>query len=298
MACNVASSQATPSTWTRDSIRITMDIPQGFNKKKPSVIVFYALPNGNSTEQTMGKKIKEADDWHFDIQHIAAQTKFVRQQYGRSKNLVVIYLANNRLSWPSWKQSHDYKNILPRLIDSLAGSIPSKRKEIYLNGHSGGGSLIFGFLASVQKIPSSIKRISFLDSNYGYDSSYYPKIREWLNEVKGSALNVFAYNDSVALLNGKSFVSATGGTWYRSHLMLRHLHQDFSFEKTRDDSLIVYKSLENNIQFFLKTNPARKIYHTTQVELNGFIHSVLCGTPLDSKDYTYYGERAYSSFIE
>jgi len=150
----------------------------------------------------------------------------------------------------------------------------------------------------VTKIPAKIKRISFLDSDYGYDSSYYPKFKDWLVNVKGSVLNVFAYNDSVALLNGKPFVSATGGTWYRSKLFLDHLRNDFSFEKAEDDSLIIYKSVNGNIQFFFKTNPDRKIFHTVQVELNGFIHSILSGTAHDSKDYIYYSGRAYTDLIE
>lgn len=262
------------------------------------MIVFYALPNGNTTEQTMGKKMKEGDDWHFDIQHIRAQTKFIRQQLSKT-NFVVIYLENNLKSWPAWKQRHpDFKNLIPHIIDSLSGLIPGKRKDICLNGHSGGGSFIFGYLAAVEKIPANIRRISFLDSDYGYDSSYYPKFRDWLQNVKGSALNVFAYNDSVALYNGKPFVSATGGTWYRSRLFLTNLQAGFSFQKIRDDSLVVYKSLSGNIQFFFKPNPDRKIFHTTQVELNGFIHSVFCGTIHDSVKYEYYGMRAYSAFIE
>jgi hypothetical protein len=282
----------------KDSVKVTIDKPANFSKRKHTVIIFFALPNGNTTEQTMGKKIKEGDDWHFDIQHIRAQTKFIRQQSG-NKNFIVIYLENNFKSWPAWKQQKPgFTLLIPHIVDTLAGIIPGKHKDIYLNGHSGGGSFIFGYLAGVKKIPSHIRRISFLDSDYGYDSSYYSKFKNWLRNVRGSALNVFAYNDSVALLNGKTFVSATGGTWYRSHLFLTHLQKDFSFEKTQDDSLIIYKSAGNNIQFFFKTNPDKKIFHTVQVELNGFIHSVLCGTPYDSKNYRYYAERAYSNLIE
>lgn len=281
-----------------DSVRVTIDKPTSFNPKKETIITFFALPNGNTTEQTMGKKMKEGDDWHFDIQHIRAQTAFIREQMPK-KNFVVIYLENNLKAWPAWKQRRPYfRQIIPHIIDSLTRLIPGKKKQVYLNGHSGGGSFIFGYLASFEKIPNHIKRISFLDSDYGYDSSYYPKFRQWLKEVKGSALNVFAYNDSVALLNGKSFVSATGGTWHRSHLFLKHLKEDFTISKTRDDSLIVYKSTNEKVQFFFKTNPDRKIFHTVQVELNGFIHSVLCGTVYDSKKYKYYETRAYSSMIE
>lgn len=281
-----------------DSVRVTIDQPAVFKRDRETIIVFFALPNGNSTEQTMGKKMQPGDDWHFDIQHIKAQTRFIRQQWSK-KNLVVIYLENNLKSWPAWKQRHPhFRKLIPHIIDSLAGLVDVKMKSVYLNGHSGGGSFIFGFLASYDKIPLYVKRISFLDSDYGYDSSYYPKFRQWLQEVKGTALNVFAYNDSVALYNGKPVVSATGGTWYRSHLLLNHLSADFNFSKSRDDSIIIYKNTDQRIQFFFKTNPDRKIFHTQQVELNGFIHSILAGTKLDSKKYKYYEARAYANLIE
>ncbi|MBL0131569.1 MAG: hypothetical protein IPP43_10955 [Chitinophagaceae bacterium] len=279
-------------------IKITIDRPADFSKSRKTIITFFALPNGNSTEQTMGKKLQPGDDWHFDIQHIRAQTAFIRQQLS-NQNFVVIYLENNYKSWPSWKQKHpDFKKEIPHLVDSLTGLFNSRRTNIYLNGHSGGGSFIFGYLAGVEHIPGRVKRISFLDSDYGYDSSYYPKFSRWLKEVKGSALNVFAYNDSVALYNGKPVVSATGGTWYRSYLLLKHLQDDFVFSQSLTDSLIIYRNRDKRIQFFFKGNVNRGIYHTQQVELNGFIHSVLCGTKFDSEKYRYYGVRAYTPFIE
>jgi hypothetical protein len=279
-------------------VKVTIDRPYDFSNDKKTIITIYALPNGNTTEQTMGKKMQPGDDWHFDIQHIRAQTKFIRQQMPK-KNFVVIYLENDYKSWPAWKQKHpDFKKEIPRLVDSLSNLIIAKRKIIYLNGHSGGGSFIFGYLAGVEAIPSKIKRISFLDSNYGYDSSYYPKFKYWLQNVKSASLNVFAYNDSVALYNGKPVVSATGGTWYRSHLFLKHLKTDFSFSMKETDSINVYKSDDNRIQFFFKPNLNRGIYHTQQVELNGFIHSIFCGTKKDSRNYKYYAARAYQDLIE
>ena len=281
-----------------DSVRVTIDKPAFFSQRKETIISFFALPNGNTTEQTMGKKMAEGDDWHFDIQHIRAQTVFIRKLMPE-KNFVVIYLENNLKSWPAWKQRRPYyREIIPHIIDSLSGLIPGNMKNIYLNGHSGGGSFIFGYLASFERIPPQIKRISFLDSDYGYDSTYYPKFRDWLTDVKGAALNVFAYNDSVALYNGKPVVSAKGGTWYRSKLLLEHLSEDFKFTMVRDDSLIVYKNTDKRIQFYFKTNPDQKIYHTQQVELNGFIHSTLCGTRYDSKKYLYNNNRAYADLIE
>ena len=279
-------------------VKVTIDKPADFSIHKKTIVIFFALPNGNSTEQTMGKKIQPGNDWHFDIQHIRAQTRFIRQQFPR-RNFVVIYLENNYKSWPTWKQKHSgFKSEIPHLVDSLTGLIQAKHKIIYLNGHSGGGSFIFGYLAGVEQIPVSVKRINFLDSDYGYDNSYYPKFKNWLKEVKGSALNIFAYNDSIALYNGKPVVSATGGTWYRSHLLLQHLQNDFSFSTTITDSLIIYKNENKQIQFYFKININQGIYHTQQVELNGFIHSVLCGTSKDSKKYNYYSKRAYEDLIE
>jgi hypothetical protein len=286
------------SFYTYDSIKITIDKPETVFKNKQTIISFFALPNGNSTAFTIGKKMQEGDDWHFDGQHIGAQTAFIRSKLP-DQNFVVIYLENKYLSWPAWKRNNPaFMQIFPHLVDSLRNIIDGKEKLIYLNGHSGGGSFIFGYLASVEKIPSYVRRISFLDSDYGYDSSYYPKMKDWLVQVKGSALNVFAYNDSVVIYNGKPLVSPTGGTWYRSRLMMSHLQADFSFTKTRDDSIVIYKNKDERIQFFFRTNPDAKIYHTQQVGLNGFIHSTLCGTRRDSDGYIYYGDRVYEQWLE
>ncbi|MFN8290456.1 MAG: hypothetical protein U0U70_09375 [Chitinophagaceae bacterium] len=279
-------------------VKVTTDRPAALHRTGETLIIFFALPNGNTTAQTRGKKMNPGDDWHFDIQHIAAQTKFIRQEL-KKKNVVVICLENDLKSWPAWKQRHrDYATLIPKLVDSLAAAEEGKKKSIYLNGHSGGGSFIFGYLKGVTSIPSSVKRISFIDSDYGYDSSYTQKLVTWLKEEKRAALNVFAYNDSVALYNGKPVVSATGGTWYRSHLMMRDLEGSFAFTETVTDSISIYKSEDNRVQFFFKPNPDRGIYHTQQVELNGFIHSILCGTRFDSRNYKYYSARAYSSLIE
>jgi hypothetical protein len=281
-----------------EDVKLTFDNPVAFSKSNKTILILYALPNGNTTEQTMGKRLQAGDDWHFDIQHIRAQTKFIRKELP-DNNIVVVYLENNLKSWPAWKQKHvDYLSIIRHIVDSLYKIVPGKRKIIYLNGHSGGGSFIFGFLAGIVKIPVYIKRISFLDSDYGYDSSYYPKLSDWLIHVKNSHLTVFAYNDSVALYNNKPVVSATGGTWYRSHLMMSDLSKIFSFKKTRDDSITVYESGNKQIGFFFKTNSDNGIYHTQQVELNGFIHSILFGTSRESKGYSYYGIRAYNNLIE
>ncbi|HYC27938.1 MAG TPA: hypothetical protein VEB42_03965, partial [Chitinophagaceae bacterium] len=60
-----------------EDVRITIDAPPEKEDTK-TILILYALPNGNTTEQTMGKQLQPGDDWHFDIQHIRAQTQFIR----------------------------------------------------------------------------------------------------------------------------------------------------------------------------------------------------------------------------
>ncbi|HYF29717.1 MAG TPA: hypothetical protein VD993_01215 [Chitinophagaceae bacterium] len=47
-----------------DDVRITIDAAPHKLIKGRDVIIIYALPNGNTTEQTMGKKMEANDDWH------------------------------------------------------------------------------------------------------------------------------------------------------------------------------------------------------------------------------------------
>jgi hypothetical protein len=279
-------------------VKVTIDIPSDIASSKKTQVILFALPNGNTTAQTMGKKPEVGDDWHYDIQHIKAQTAFIRKEL-KNENIIVAYLENTYLSWPAWKTKHPaYATEVQHIADTILSLFTGKEKTLSLNGHSGGGRFIFSYLDGVEIIPSYMERISFLDSDYGYEHSYLDKFRSWLVTNKNAKLNVFAYNDSVALLNGKRFVSDTGGTWYRSHMMLYDLSKYFHFKKVQDDSIIVYRSADKRIQFFFKTNPDKKIFHTVQVDRNGFIHSILLGTKRESKKYKYFGERAYYELIE
>ena len=90
-----------PSAGTRVLVNAPLE---GFNAGNRVLLVFYALPNGNTIEQTFGKKTKEGDDWHFDIQHIGAQTRFLRGVIS-DRTLVVAYLENTMKSWPAWSAS-------------------------------------------------------------------------------------------------------------------------------------------------------------------------------------------------
>ena len=79
--------------------------------------------------------------------------------------------------------------------------------------------------------------------------------------------------------------------------MLHDLSQ-FQFGQKQNDSLIIYESANRQVAFHLKTNPDRVIFHTHQVERNGFIHSILYRTKNQSRHYRYFGPRAYDALIE
>lgn len=225
-------------------VTICTNAPLHLTKKGETYLIFFALPNGNSVEWTKGKKLKPGDDWHFDIQHIAAQTRFVRN-FDKKNNYTVAYLMAEQKSWPAWKRTTPGSiSLIKNIVDSLADLFKDYHAKIVLNGHSGGGSFIFGYLDAVAKIPGKIEGIAFLDSDYGYeDSLHTKKIVEWLQN-KNHKLVVLAYNDSIVIYNGKQLVSPTGGTWYRSRLMQRKLSETFSFRTTADTSFINHEALK------------------------------------------------------
>ncbi|MEQ1799374.1 MAG: hypothetical protein ABL872_15580 [Lacibacter sp.] len=93
-------------------------------------------------------------------------------------------------------------------------------------------------------------------------------------------------------------MSPTGGTWYRSRLLQRDLSETLSFTSTTDTGFIYHSALKGRIQIRLKQNPTGLIYHTVQVEKNGFIYSILSNTKFDRKKYfSYFGERVYENYI-
>ena len=136
-------------------VTVTINRATGsFTSRQPVLLILYALPNGNTTAQTLGKQMAAGDDWHFDIQHVRAQTSFLRQALPH-KNIVVALLANDYKSWPAWKQKHlQFATEIKFMVDTLSALF--HHPDICLNGHSGGGSFIFGYLKGVDEIPGAV----------------------------------------------------------------------------------------------------------------------------------------------
>ena len=279
-------------------IRVNAPGQSSFTAGKRVLLVFYALPNGNAIDETVGKALQPGDDWHYDIQHIGAQTRFLRALI-KDRVVVVVYLEANQKSWPAWRKQHSDK-LIPEIVATVKKLFPRREVETVLSGHSGGGSLIFGYINAVDQIPDDVVRIAFLDSNYAYDRAlgHKDKLVKWLAAPDHHCLCVLAYNDAVALLNGKSFVSSAGGTWAKSHSMQHDLAEDFSFTTQTNAEFQGFSALDGRVQFILKENPEKQIFHTVQVERNGFIHSVVSGTHNEGKGYEYFGPRAYSKWIQ
>lgn len=281
------------------NVQINAPSEEKFDASKKTLLILYALPNGNSIEWTIGKKLKPGDDWHFDIQHIGAQTRFLRDVYNEA-NIIIAYLMTDGKSWPKWRREKEKSHwVIKSLVDSLLNIFQPFNTRLVLSGHSGGGSFIFGFLNSVEKIPSFVERITFLDSNYGYEDSlkHGDKLVEWLNKSNEHYLSVIAYDDRDVKINGKNIVRPTGGTYYRSKLMKARLERDFVFTDESDSSFSRYTALNGRVQFHLKENPNAEIFHTVLVERNGFIQSVLSGTEYEGKNYKFWGERCYEKWI-
>lgn len=282
-----------------DQVRLFVNAPapSDFATNKPVMLVLYALPNGNTIEQTIGKRLKPGDDWHFNIQHIGAQTRWLRNVL-TNRTVVVAYLANAHRSWPAWRKEREDDSDCLALVKGVEATFEGWPLELVLTGHSGGGSLTFGYLNATATLPPELKRIAFLDSNYAYNpTNHLEKLSRWLTIAPDHYLCVLAYQDYLGLLDGKSFVSEAGGTWGRSLAMLEGLGRNFAITRTDKDGLQHYAALDGRLQFFLKENPDRKILHTVQVEKNGFIHAMLTGTPFESQSYEYLGERVYEEWI-
>lgn len=285
-------------------VKVQVNAPPAseFDPTKPTAIVMYGLPNGNTTDWTIGKQAATGDDWHYQIQHIGAQTRFLRKQ-NLDFNLVTVYMEASQLSWSTWRNANTNGNtIIKEVTEEVMSLFSDYNPYIVLSGHSGGGNFPFGFMDAVTEIPSYVKRISFLDSNYNWDNTAYgAKLKKWLEASPDNHLSVIAYNDSIALLNGQPIVSATGGTWYRSRTMHKYLKENLpslNWQASEDAEFVTYSADNNRIQFLLKQNPTKVIYHTVLVEKNGYIQSLLSGTSKEGQGYTFWGNHVYDNLIQ
>ena len=308
VAITLASLGATPRaeeqrTWTTadGTVRIILNKPADFDEKRPTELICFATPNGNTAEQTLGAKLEPGMDWHYDIQHVAAQVRKLRD-IDKSRNLVLACLQADTKSWPAWRKAHaDNGKQIRAIVEEVSRAVPGP-VHISLMAHSGGGSFIFGYINGAESIPDSIDRIAFLDANYGYDEADHhgEKLFAWLKGDPNRHMVVIAYDDSQITLNGKPVLKTPmGGTFGSSRRMIDYLAKQTDLKKSDRGPFESWIGMNGQIRFLIHTNVEKKILHTVLVERNGVLEALTLGTPLENKwGGEFWGERAYADFIE
>ncbi|MHB1312512.1 MAG: hypothetical protein ACYC3L_10905 [Gemmatimonadaceae bacterium] len=274
--------------------------PARLDPRQPVDLILYALPNGNSTAQTMGRTMSEGVDWHFDIQHIAAQTRALRAR--GLPQAVIVYLEADGKSWPAWRAKLGYPRANARIVElvdqvrTAMGNPPTMR--VTLTGHSGGGSFMFGFIEGQDSLPAWLTRIAFLDANYNFAPPHGDKLVAWLRGSAERRLEVVAYDDREIMLDGKKVVSDSGGTWRASQRMLDNLGASHAFAKDALGDFIRYRS--GQIEILMHPNPQNRILHTEMIgEMNGYMHTMLSGRPAYERGESLLKPvRAYTAFVE
>jgi hypothetical protein len=311
--------------WLDPGVRVRLNVPAvPPDMETDRCLVIYALPNGNSIEETAGRHPASEREWRFGIQHIAAQTRWLRARHP-DLALGLAYVEASGRSWPAWRRScgdgpiPDLFGAILTKFESLLSSHPvlafttasnhersrpsatpdPPPTRVVLAGHSGGGSFVVGCLESLDPLPAAIDRLAFLDANYDYETARHRhRLLRWLDAAPTHALVVLAYEDSRALLDGKPFVSASGGTWGRSRAMIEDLGCPLGLSAQMNAPWQRYSNLSRKVQFLMRENPDRQILHTVQVERNGLIHALEAGTPTEEAGYTYFGSRVYEGWVD
>jgi hypothetical protein len=273
---------------------------EDFDPKRPTVLVVFATPNGNTAEQTLGCQLTEGLDWHFDIQHVAAQWRLF-QKNETTRNTILACVQPKQLSWPTWKSERGYGPVYIRqIVDALVASVPSKQVSVVLTAHSGGGSFIFGFLDGSPEIPDYVGRIAFLDANYGFDAKLHgEKLQNWLNLDPDRLCYVLAYDDREIMLDGKKVVSPTGGTYRATNRMLDFLRQEAKVDEESSGEFTKYSGVNDQFVALVHSNPKNIILHTRMVgEMNGLVDAFSWGTPSHDQWSKLAPPRAYSKFVQ
>jgi hypothetical protein len=279
-------------------VTATLVAPATIDPGRRVDLILYALPNGNTTAQTIGRELTEGVDWHFDIQHIGAQTRALRTRgYPQA---IVAYLEADSKSWPSWRSSRGYDRANARIVgivDQIRNAIGNpEHLVVTLTGHSGGGSFMFGFIEAEDTLPSWLERIAFLDANYNFEPKHGEKLVKWLRRDPRNTLVVLAYDDRNIMLDGKKVVSETGGTWRASERMVNYLREPFSFVRDTLDPFIRFHAPQ--VEILMHPNPANRILHTEMIgEMNGYMHAMLVRRP-DYRETVLKPERVYTQFVE
>jgi hypothetical protein len=284
------------------NVRIHVNAPasQGNKPVRGSRLIVFALPNGNTIEQTLGCKMSEGLDWHYDIQHVAAQVRMLRALMPNER-IVLVCAEAPKLSWPSFRSTVPDANAKIRaMADDWRRRFGTNNAMVTLSGHSGGGAFMFGVMDAGDEIPDYIDRIAFLDANYSFDASLHAeKLERWLNGDEQRWLIVVAYDDREIMYQGKKVVGPTGGTFRATERMRDALGERFTLIDREMPPFRETIGLDGRIRFYVHPNPQNRILHTALVgEMNGLVHVESLGRPHEEKWGTFGGARAYTKWVQ
>jgi hypothetical protein len=281
-------------------VTATIVAPRRVDVTAPVELILYALPNGNSTAETMGRAMADSVGWRHDIQHIAAQTRALRAH--GVPQAIVAYLEADGKSWPAWRAKLGYERANRRIVeiaDQLRVTIGSPpHLSLTLTGHSGGGSFMFGFIEGWDTLPAWLDRIAFLDANYNFTPAHGDKLTVWLRGDPRRRLVVLAYDDREIMLDGKKVVSDSGGTWRATQRMIDYFSRS---DALATDSLGPFiRSRATQIELLRHPNPANAILHTAMIgDMNGYLHAMLTGRAGYNDGVSVLSpSRVYTPFIE
>ena len=277
-------------------VRAVLNRPEAPASTEPVALLVYAVPAGNTIEQTLGRQLRgRDDDWHFAIQHVAAQVRWLRR-HGQPNLVLAVVEAGGR-AWTTWRrETPEAGRQIAAVIDALRSEV--KPARIVLSGHSAGGAFTFAWIEALERIPGDVERIAFLDSNYAYDATraHGEKLAAWLAASPRHSLYVAAYEDHRARLDGKPFVSESGGTWGRSQAMKADLGTRFPLAESVRGELIDSRGAGGRLVFQVRRNPEQRVWHTRLVELNGVIQAWRAGTA-EEGGADFLGEPVYLDLI-
>jgi hypothetical protein len=284
----------------RTRIHVNSPVADGMERQRATRLIVYALPNGNTIEQTLGCRAADGMDWRYDIQHVAAQARLLRALLPNER-IVLICAEAEGLSWPDWRRTQpDANATITRMVESWRRRFADQDCRVTLTGHSGGGSFMFGVVEASAEIPAYIDRIAFLDANYAFDASLHAeKLARWLSSDDSHRLIVLAYDDRAIMLDGKKVVGPTGGTFRATGRLREALGGRFPLESTRNSPIKETIGLNGRIHFYVHSNPENKILHTALVgDMNGLVHVQTLGTSVEFDWGTFGGPRAYEKWIQ
>lgn len=260
------------TAWGRSAV----NVGPGFDLERPTLAIVYATPNGNTLEETLGRRRADGEAFRYDIQHVLAQTRLLRSAMPDT-NVVLAVVEEKGLSWPTWVK-HEGRPTARSVLAEPIAFLPSA--SVVWASHSGGGSLV---LAAIQEapIPSEVTTVAFLDSHYAFEegSGHGRRLAAWLRANEAHRLVAIAYDDRRIRLHGRPVVSKKGGSFRATDRLRDALrHEGFPLSHDHVGPFDRYLAASGRVDLRVHPNRENRILHSALVsDENGFAFAVALG---------------------